>query len=173
MIKKFEKDSIIEIEGGFAVVDKEAPINIGEYYLNLKDNILHKAEGNLTEAGNSMFNRIKVIATIGIRIEGVPLIELPKELKDGYLVTGRGEKGEYFIESEKEVFIKDKNNQVWARNKENAFKSLQKIPVNIELEYEELGFQGNGELLPKEVNKLKITNKETNTITPINIKYIP
>lgn len=82
MTKTFNKDSILQIEDYFVVVDKETEPdnrklclcyhketgspNIEDYYADDKEYYVHKPD--------------KIIATIGKRIGDVPLIELPDEI---------------------------------------------------------------------------------------------
>ena len=94
MGKIFESDAIIPIDGGHVIVNKE-----GDITLEGNNIVIERNRG----AGNPYFrifrkgqlktilqfpdkNKLsyywiyQVIASIGIRIEGVPLIELPDEI---------------------------------------------------------------------------------------------
>lgn len=74
MTKTFNKDSIIPIGGFFALIENKQYINNSEYFYIKGQEVKHC---NNPQTGN--FNVI--VATIGDRIEGVPLIELPDEDK--------------------------------------------------------------------------------------------
>ena len=221
MTKTFNKDSIIPIEGGYVVVDKEAPITEQDVVLWLEGKIWRgfkkTSDGWYLQLGSSQFRPIrefqKITCSIGKRIEGVPLIEevdedtednewkltdLAREIfhkypndvtsyhiavKAGYdLAKAAQSKGQY---SEEDVLkacelagqrAANANNYSEAAMKDEILpflKSLQpkRIPVSVELEVEIMRSADSFDLSVYSTDRLKITNPETNTITPIKIEY--
>jgi hypothetical protein len=218
MTKIFKQDSIIPIDGGYVVVDKEA--KKGDYFYNIVNECVYGPAMDYELLNNIDF---KVIASIGIRIEGVPLIEEP--LPDIHVFEvynpKAGEKANSrihvctFIDEQDAInfckpythleilpnWIKGTNNQkqyteadvrkafkAGARAKsmlssvtnswdkafinfeESYIKSLQKVPISVELEYEYNNIASSMKG-GKQGWQFKITNTETNTITPIKIEY--
>jgi hypothetical protein len=73
MTKTFTKENIIEIDGGYVIVDKEALLLKGDYNLRGSNEIVL----NETNWTKPQLGFPKIIASIGKRIERVPLIKLP------------------------------------------------------------------------------------------------
>ncbi len=101
MNKTYNKESIIPIDGGYVIVDKEIAPKQGDWTFNKhavgssKGGPIEKCSLNAEKnwAANMSYNSGKtflrdnfhvIIASIGIRIEGVPLIELPDEAEEAY-----------------------------------------------------------------------------------------
>lgn len=169
MIKKHE---CIPIDGGYAVIED----------IQLKNN----SDAN-------------IIATIGIRKEGVPLIEEPDEILEAFMrqhpmwlkqsaieskqyhYFKRGYKAnpKQYTEAEHKACWEAAQNSVGPSNKsyEDYLKSLQKVPISVELEYEALPdltdviYNGSETNYGAVIEKLKITNPEANTIIPIKVNY--
>lgn len=85
MNKKFEKDLIIEIEGGWVVVDNITPRDIADFWY-LPDGAwaIAKNTNQLVQQKGIKYDvrwHDRIVCSIGKRIEGVPLIELPDEAK--------------------------------------------------------------------------------------------
>lgn len=195
MTKTFDKSSIIKIEGGYVVVDKEANVRGGDWFYMEGTSDSWATGLRQAEKGELVFGHFKVIASIGKRIEGVPFIELPSEIeipkhfisdreissyKQGYKAAQS--KGQY---SEEDVLkacelagqrAANANNYSEAAMKEEVLpflKSLQtKRPISVELEYEPDLTEEN-KFAAVWSYKLKITNPETNTIIPIKIEFLP
>jgi hypothetical protein len=192
--------NLIPVED-YAVIIYNPPEEQGDWVINIEN----KKIGQIGKSWDSLER--KIIATIGKRIEGIPLIELPddkfqpirqaaeawEKTKDridksvdnktaniywmsGYMTAQRGTFSEEDIKKGVATGIQD-----WQQRKEQTVGGLfsdimsvilslqqKKLPIQVELEIE-LYLPHPGLSARKE--RIKTTNPETNTITPINIIY--
>lgn len=214
-----KKHDILPIDGGYVVVDEENEGSIGDiciaYYpstLKLPAKIISDQNNESSPHWNVEYLKdrgeifawekdatSKIIASIGKRIEGVPLIELPDEAlrianmalygafpnatkeeeklykeiyANGYRTASNIKR---YTEADIMKAVQFGLNKKGCIHKDTInlyLHSLQKVPISVELEYELFGVQeGNFDPFRTAIEILKITNPETNTIIPIKVNY--
>lgn len=229
---------IIPITDGYVVIDKDVKPVIGDFaYLEFaespKDNEIYQLTDKTLDEG------FKIIASIGIKIEGVPLINLPNEDDEIRKLSTNlinGEMKETFLWNRKQYFnriksvfkenideeVIQKHIHLWLSShfgfgfkagykantkqyseedmqnllntcKEAAMigtsihvesagkqfiKSLQKVPISVELEYIDNGYEvdmeGRGGMDEGDtcwMERLELKVNPDNTITPTKINY--
>jgi len=207
MTKKYE---FVPIDDGYAAVDNTVSLSTGTRYWVSPEN----GKGYVIKSDYMKYGW-PVIASFGIRIEEIPLIEPHDEkletarklaedkfpidgessfngLFQGGFVHGYMANPNQYTEADLLRYI-DLRMKIWRESilkqefkdhpepfkaqaeavHERAVKSLQKVPISVELEYiNKLLFLSSA---PGDKNEtedvLKITDPEANTITPISIQY--
>ena len=166
MTKVFNKENIIPINGGYVIVDNEVSIQESDWYLY--DNVSIIQANGLIGFHETVKDRcLKILASIGIKIEGVPLIEEVDEVEkmatvnNPHLICYKGEGGlgeqvyvsaiknfkdgykantkQYSEEDMRKAFEAgqlDKSNNWYGGEFSQFIKTIQKVPISVELEYE-------------------------------------
>ncbi len=206
---------IIAITDGYAVIDKESPCpkDTWAIFPNTRNGEIKDFEGcepvlcKSDYAINGVYN-LHIVASIGVKIEGVPLIEIPDDvdkvypvriirntLGDGSFADAHELQRKLWLEgynantkqySEEDMiacnvaynkYIQKLTNGVpnfsaWVKNEGKEFlKSLQKVPISVELEYTILSQWKQDENSHGRVNTEVLKVNPDNTITPKSINY--
>lgn len=196
---------IIPITDGYVVVENAKIQTEDGWFVSFKLDSRTIVEGihKFGEYASDNADR-KIIASIGIKIKGVPLIEEVDEVEQlakdwtksrGYTNSSLDDKylwsreqasfkagykantKQYSEEDLRKAFKAGENRGSWNRHgyaklpmdAEDYLKSLQKVPISIELEYENLGNKGAYYCSSMADWQLKVN--PNNTITPKSISY--
>jgi len=162
----YKKHEVIPITDGYVIVDKEAEIKQGEICVDSYLSVGPFADLSKYGLGYDKTTIHLVIASIGIKIEEVPLIEeveqqySKKEVLKACELAGiragnANNYSEYYMKKEVLFYLK----------------SLQKVPISVELEYAILSQWKQDENSHGRVNTEVLIVNPDNTITPKSINY--
>lgn len=169
MIKKHE---IVAVKDGYVVIDKEADVQGGDWFYRTSGSDSWVNGIQQAKKGEFVDGYPKVIASIGIKIEGVPLIELTDEVEqlakewcddareEGAFIAGYKTNTKQYSEDDMFKIFKEgrfcgqDESEDKLRGEFNfIIKSLQKVPISVCLLMENgVPLQQDGVIKPVKIN---------------------